>query len=185
MSAPARDEFAVRPATAADIGAMQQLEIDAGRRFRELGMDAIADDDPPDAAVLADHVGGGTAWVAVDHRGSALGYALASVVDGEGHLDQVSVGHDAGRRGVGSALVEQVCAWARGCGFDAVTLTTFRDVAFNGPYYRKLGFVDLPDADLGPELTAIRDRERASAIEVAPRLAMRRRVAPGSGGDDQ
>jgi GNAT superfamily N-acetyltransferase len=178
MSEPAGDEFALRPATAADIRALQELEIDAGRRFRELGMDPIADDDPPEAAVLADHVDRGTAWVAVDHRDRALGYALASTIDGEGHLDQVSVGHDAGRRGVGSALVEQVCAWARSRGFDAVTLTTFRDVAFNGPYYRKLGFVEVADAELGPELAGIRARERASAIEVAPRIAMRRRVVP-------
>jgi GNAT superfamily N-acetyltransferase len=163
---------------------LQAIEVDAGRRFRELGMDSIADDEPPSEALLSTHIGEGTAWVAADADGRILGYALASIVDDEGHLDQVSVAHDAGRRGIGTALVECVCAWARERGADAVTLTTFRDVTFNGPYYRSLGFVDLDDTELGPELDVIRRRERASGLDVAPRVAMRRRLDLRSGRDD-
>ena len=80
-----------------DVGAMQSLEVDAGRRFRDLGMAEIADDDPPATELLDAHIGNGSAWIVVDAHGGALGYALASIVDDEGHLDQVSVAERAGR----------------------------------------------------------------------------------------
>ena len=33
-----------------------------------------------------------------------------------------------------------VCAWAARQGYESVTLTTFRSVAFNMPFYESLGF---------------------------------------------
>ena len=71
--------------------AMQAIEVDAGERFRDIGLHVVADDPPPVAAVLLEHVAAGTAWVAEEAPSVAVGYALASVVDGDGHLDQVSV----------------------------------------------------------------------------------------------
>jgi GNAT superfamily N-acetyltransferase len=167
-------EWMLRPATSADIGAMQALEVDAGRRFRDIGMDEIADDDPPAIDLLEAHIANGSAWVVTDTDGQALGYAVASMVDDEGHLDQVSVAEHAGRRGVGTALTDEVCAWSRNRGAMAVTLTTFRDVAFNGPYYASLGFVVADEIDCGPELRAIRQNEHDLGLDIAPRIAMRR-----------
>ncbi len=157
-----------------DVADLQALEVDAGRRFRALGMDEIADDDPPATELLEAHVGNSSAWVAVEPDGRIVGYALASMVDGEGHLDQVSVADDAGRRGIGTALIEQVCSWTRRQGAVSVTLTTFRDVAFNGPYYESLGFIALDESQCGPELAAIRDNEIDLGLDIAPRVAMRR-----------
>lgn len=168
--------WSVRLATAGDVAAMRALEVDAGIRFREVGLDAIAADDPPAAELLIAHIGNASAWVAVDLHDRALGYALASMVDAEGHLDQVSVAADAGRRGIGTALIQQVCDWSREQGARAVTLTTFRDVAFNGPYYESLGFVVVDDGECGPELAAIRHNERDLRLDIAPRVAMRRRL---------
>ena len=105
-----------------------------------------------------------------------VAYACASVVDGEGHLDQVSVRRSYARRGIGGALVEQVCEWAKTEGLHAVTLTTFRQVEWNGPLYERYGFAPLDEGDHGPELTAIRTAERAAGIDVAPRIAMRRQL---------
>lgn len=166
----------VRLATTDDIESLQAIEVDAGRRFRDLGMDEIADDDPPATELLEAHIGNSSAWVVVDERGTAIGYALASMVDDEGHLDQVSVAEHAGRRGVGTALVDQVCTWTRAQGAGAVTLTTFRDVSFNGPYYRSLGFVDITEAQCGPDLLAIRHNEQDLGLDIAPRVAMRRQL---------
>ena len=157
-----------------DVADLQALEVDAGHRFRALGMDEIADDDPPATELLEAHVGNSSAWVAVEPDGRIVGYALASMVDGEGHLDQVSVADDAGRRGIGTALIEQVCSWTRLQGAVSVTLTTFRDVAFNGPYYESLGFIALDESQCGPELAAIRDNEIDLGLDIAPRVAMRR-----------
>jgi hypothetical protein len=53
-----------------------------------------------------------------------------------------------------------------------VSLTTYVDVAWNGPYYQRLGFRYLRDDELGEQLRAIRDREAASGLDRWPRAAM-------------
>jgi GNAT superfamily N-acetyltransferase len=166
----------VRAAASDDVPLLARIEVRAGERFREVGLDAIADDDPPPDAELLAHVHDGTAWV-VELDGQVVGYAVASVVDDEGHLDQVSLVPEVAGRGLGRALVEQVLTWSAGRGFDAVTLTTFRDVEWNGPLYRHLGFVDLDEGSLEPELAAVRQQEREMGLDVAPRVAMRRSLA--------
>ncbi len=166
----------IRLAEAADVSTMQQIEVDAGRRFRDVGLASIADDSPPPDVELLGHIESGTAWLAVEAGDRVLGYATASVVDGEGHLDQVSVIEAAAGRRVGARLIEQVCGWARSRGFEAVTLTTFRDVAWNGPYYERLGFRALADEQLGSELAAIRRAERDAGLDLSPRIAMSREL---------
>ena len=61
----------------------------------------------------------------------------------------------------------------------AVTLTTFRDVPWNAPLYRHLGFVDLDDASLGPELRAIVAAEAAHGLDPSIRICMRLEASPG------
>jgi ribosomal protein S18 acetylase RimI-like enzyme len=173
----------IRQAEPADVDAMQRIEIDAGRRFADVGLTSIAEDEPMAGDVLLDRIAAGRAWLAVDgERGEAVGFAVASVVDGAGHLDEVAVALDAGGQGIGTALIEQVLQWAAGLGLEAVTLTTFSEIAWNGPLYRRLGFEALDPGSLGPQLLAIRDQERRQGIDVAPRQAMRRRLPPPRSG---
>ncbi|MCP3853676.1 MAG: GNAT family N-acetyltransferase [Actinomycetia bacterium] len=169
----------IHRATAEDIPTIHHLELDAGQRFREIGMASVADDPPPSAEHLHSRIETGTIWVAVDGDGyNIVGYAMASVVDGEGHLDQVSVALDRQGQGIGRLLVEHVCAWAESEGFDGVTLTTFGEVAWNGPLYGHLGFEALPAEALGPELAGIRALEVQAGLDAEPRLAMRRPLRP-------
>jgi GNAT superfamily N-acetyltransferase len=173
----ATDPLVIRPANAGAIERMQAIEADAGERFRAIGLHTIADDEPPSAELLLRYVRTGTAWVA-ELDGEVVGYASASVVDDEGHLDQVSlIGAAAGRR-IGQALIEAVIAWTAARGLPAVTLTTFRDVPWNGPYYERLGFVAVPEHEQGPQLAAIRAAERGAGLDVLPRIAMRRSLSP-------
>jgi predicted GNAT superfamily acetyltransferase len=95
-------------------------------------------------------------------------------MDGEGHLDQVSVLERAGGLGIGSALVDVVLDWSAAAGHPAVTLTTYRDVPWNGPWYARLGFVEVPEESLTPGLRATLERERALGLEPPARIAMRR-----------
>jgi GNAT superfamily N-acetyltransferase len=164
----------VRAARESDLPHLQNIEVDAGKVFSDIGMESIAAADPPSLELLRAHLQRRTLWVAVDAVDRPVAYASASVVDGEGHLYQVSVCRSYARRGIGAALVERVCEWAMAHGLHAVTLTTFRDVEWNGPLYERYGFVPLAEVEHGPELAAIRAAERAAGIDVAPRIAMRR-----------
>ena len=159
-----------------DLEAIQEVEIDAGALFVDVGLPTIADDDPPPIGELLGHLRDGALWVIADEHDRPVAYASASVVDDEGHLDQVSVRRASAGNGLGRLLIDEVCRWAAARGLHAVTLTTFRDVPFNGPLYQRYGFREIPDRDHGPELAAIRERERAAGIDVAPRIAMRRDI---------
>lgn len=170
--------FVVVEAEGCHLERLQEIEVDAGQRFRSIGLDRIADDAPPSTESLVAYVEARTAWVAVDHTGAAIGYATASHVDGEAHLDQVSVVRSATGHGVGVALIETVCDWARQQGLGSITLTTFRDVAWNGPYYQRHGFTEISERDCGPDLAQILIDERRAGIAVVPRIAMRRHLDP-------
>jgi len=156
---------------------MQAIELDAGVRFAEIGMQSIAEAEPAPPDVLSPPIDEGRAWMAADHDGTSLGYLFASIVDGHGHIDQVSTTIAAAGRGVGRDLIETAVEWARAQGSAAVTLTTFRDVAFNAPLYERYGFAEMGPHDLGAELAAIRQGEIADGLDVSPRVAMIRHVA--------
>ena len=172
--------IAVRLATLRDIPRMQAIEIDAGRLFAEIGMQDVADDGAHEAEVLAGYVGRCLAWVA-ERDGAVCAYALADVVDGAGHLEQVTVRPDHGRQGIGRLLIDVVADWARAQGYTALTLMTFRDVPWNGPYYHRLGFEDVPEDELGPGLLQLRANEVAHGLDISIRSAMRRRLDVTSG----
>ncbi len=57
-------------------------------------------------------------------------------------------------------LIQAVVDWAARAGLPGVTLLIFRDVPWNGPYHTSLSFEPLADAELVPELMALRVHER-------------------------
>ncbi|MEV6907313.1 GNAT family N-acetyltransferase [Amycolatopsis sp. NPDC051071] len=162
----------IRPATTEDLPALQDIESAAGEPFRALGMEAIADDDPPSIADLAAYQCAGRAWVFDDD--GPVAYLLADVVDGHGHIEQVSVHPDHARRGLGRRLIEHAAAWAAREGLAGLTLTTYAEVPWNAPYYARLGFVTLGEDELTEGLRAIRAHEIARGLDGWPRVTMRR-----------
>ena len=74
---------------------------------------------------------------------------------------------------MGRALLAHAADHAREEGLTALTLTTFTDVPWNAPYYARLGFRPLPEADLTPGLREIRRAEAAHGLNRWPRVCMR------------
>ncbi|MGY1753631.1 GNAT family N-acetyltransferase [Blastococcus sp. SYSU D01042] len=161
-----------RPARDDDLPRLRDIERAAGQAFAALGMQLVAEDEPPSLETLRGYAEDGRAWVRADGADRPLAYLLADVVDGCAHLEQVSVHPDAAGAGHGRVLVEHLVAWARSCGLPAVTLTTYDDVPWNGPYYRRLGFRPLDPAELTPGLREIRRHEAAHGLDRWPRTAM-------------
>ncbi|MBT2396659.1 GNAT family N-acetyltransferase [Streptomyces sp. ISL-100] len=169
----------IRPATLAELPALQAIERAAGEPFRTLGMAAIADDDPPTLDVLAGYQRAGRAWVAADHADHddrPRAYLLTDVVDAAAHIEQVSVHPSAARRGTGRALIDHLTRTAASEGLTALTLTTFANVPWNAPYYARLGFRTLADAELTDGLREIRREEAAHGLDRWPRVCMRREL---------
>ncbi|CPQ92972.1 acetyltransferase [Bordetella pertussis] len=62
-------------------------------------------------------------------------------------------------------------------GLPAITLTTFRDLPWNQPFYARLGFATLQADGLNVRLQAILAREASLGLPAARRCAMRREIA--------
>jgi GNAT superfamily N-acetyltransferase len=156
-----------RAAVEADFPRLQAIEVEAGAPFRAIGMHAIADMPPPSTEVLQAYVDDGHCWVI----GDIAGYLLADVVDGCAHIAQVSVAPEFRGKRFGRELIDHLDRWAIGQGLAALTLTTFRDVPWNGPYYARLGFRVIEPT---PELAEMVAHEANVGLDPATRVCMRR-----------
>jgi GNAT superfamily N-acetyltransferase len=164
--------LSIRAARPHDLALLVEIERAAGETFRSVGMDLVADDDPGLVEELTPYAAAGRAFVSVDADDRPTGYVLVDVVDAAAHVEQVSVHPDHARRGIGRALLDRASEWARAQGLDAVTLTTYVEVAWNGPYYERLGFRYLAPEEETPGLRALRRHERARGLDAWPRACM-------------
>jgi GNAT superfamily N-acetyltransferase len=166
-------QVSLRPARADDLAALVEIELAAGVAFRGLGMDAVADDDPGSVEDLTSYAEDGRAFVAANAADRPIGYLLLDLVDGAAHIEQVTVHPNHARQRIGRALIERAELWARSHGLDALTLTTYSEVPWNGPYYERLGFAYLTSEQVTPELRSIREHERQRGLDQWPRACMR------------
>jgi chromate reductase, NAD(P)H dehydrogenase (quinone) len=129
-------------------------------------------------SVLQGAVRQGRLWVALAGN-AAVGFAHVEISDARtAHLEEIDVLPAHGRRGLGTRLVTAVCEWAASAGYDSVTLTTFRDVPWNRPFYERLGFRVVPNAELSAALRAITEDETRRGLDPSRRVAMERPCGP-------
>jgi GNAT superfamily N-acetyltransferase len=168
--------FHVRLATSTDLPVLREIERLSGQRYRDFGLDFVADDEPASIETLAIYAEDGRAWVVAEDA-SPLGYILVDDVDGLAHIEQVSVLPNHQGKGLGHRLIDRVKLWAIESERSAVTLTTFGHIPWNRPLYEHLGFQVVPEETLGPGLRALRDVEAAHGLDPALRVVMRLDVA--------
>lgn len=177
MTAPEPShEHAIRPAREADLPRLREIERAAGAPFAELDMTLVAEDEPPTIAALLEYQRAGRAWVYAGKDGHPLAYLLADEVDGKAHLEQVSVHPEYAHRRIGRGLIENLADWARARGMPAITLTSYTEVPWNGPYYQRCGFRYLAETELTPGLREIRAAEAAHGLDAWPRACMSREL---------
>ena len=121
----------------------------------------------------------GHLWVALADD-LPVGFAHVTLLEpAVAHLQEIDVHPEHGRRGLGTRLVSAICEWAAGAGYRSITLTTFRDVAWNMPFYARLGFEVIPLAQLSPALLSIVEGETRRGLDPTRRVAMRRVLKSG------
>ena len=152
----------VRAARPAELARLAAIEMTGEAMFAEHGIVF-----PPGPATIKAAVAhGADVLVAGD---PPVAFAAIVDMDGHPHLEQISVQADQGRKGIGSALLSEV---VRRSG-PGLTLITYRDVPWNGPWYLQHGFVELPEAAWGPQLRAHWQAEVDGGLhDLGPRLVM-------------
>ncbi|HFE3556699.1 TPA: GNAT family N-acetyltransferase [Enterobacter hormaechei] len=161
----------IRPTTRDDVTALPAIERAAGQRFRDVPELAwLADGE---AISVEDHLGyaaRGSSWLALaDDR--PVGFILTEAHSSSLFIVELSVHQDWQGRGLGRQLIARAAAHARSLGLNSLTLTTFRDVPWNAPFYARLGFEMM--TTLTPELRQKREEEAAHGLAYGSRCAMR------------
>lgn len=164
----------VRFAGPAELERLQHIELSAGRWFAEIGMEEIARDEPFSLSELSEYRDDDRLFVFADDENVPVAYLLVDVVDGCAHIEQVSVHADHAGKKIGRVLIDRVDGWARQRGLGAVTLTTFRDVPWNAPYYQRCGFRILDAGEITPQLRVVRREEARHGLDRWPRVCMRK-----------
>ncbi len=158
-----------------DVSYLPELEQRAGAIFRSVGLDDVADSDPIPIETFFEIHANGLIWIAAEEDGPPAGFLAAKILDGCAYIHEVSVDPAHQGKKIGNRLIQTFCAWAKGRGYPLVTLSTFRSVPWNGPYYAKLGFEEIEGSALGPNHVAVRQGEIDSGLDAAERIFMQRK----------
>lgn len=163
---------AIRPAQTSEIEAVREIERASAQRFIGL-MDALAADEPSPAEVLAARIAAGGLLVAAA-GGEIAAFVMFRPVGDSLYIEQIDVLPAFERRRIGASLIDAVAERARAGGLPRLSLSTFRDVPWNAPYYRRLGFLDIDDKKLAPDLLEIRREYLARGLDETARVFMQR-----------
>lgn len=166
----------IRPGRSDEAEVLRAIERAAQQGFAQVGYPDLADGDPVPAAILHQAARDGLLLVAADGDDRPVGFALCAVVDGCLYIHELDVYPDHAGQRLGASLLDAAAGLARQRHLPALTLTTFRHVPWNAPYYTRLGFTEIGADEIGPELQRVLERQRAAGLDMANRLAMKRPV---------
>lgn len=170
------EDYSITRSARDEIPALIAVDLAAGALFAETGLlseEALGDHVPEE--VFEHALEENDLLVARDARGQPIGFALTSQRGGTLYLDQISVHPDHGRKGLGRALIARVIEAARERKLRCITLSTFRDLAWNGPYYRTLGFREIPQAKMAGWMREL-EKVQSASLDVSQRCFMMRKV---------
>jgi len=167
---------AIRLARPQDLETIRRIEQLSAARMRDTAYPYIADDEPTDLESLAARLAAGGLLVACDGADAPIAQVMFRPLREAWYVEQLDVLPAWAGRRIGAALLDAVAARARAASIGALVLSTFIDVPFNAPYYRRLGFDDLADGALDDELRAIRAEHVLRGLDETRRVFMRRSV---------
>lgn len=160
----------VRPTRPGDVTALPAIERAAGERFRDYPELAwLAEGEVISAEQHLDYAERGLSWLALAND-QPVGFILAELHASSLFIVELSVHLDWQGKGIGRRLIACVADQARKRGLASLTLTTFRDVPWNAPFYARLGFEMI--TTLTPELREKREEETAHGLAYDARCAM-------------
>ena len=161
----------IRSATMADTLSFPEIERSSGESFRTLpDLAWIADDDVMSAEAHQRYLATGIVLGAFDEE-RCVGFISAERCDdGVFHVWQMAVALSYQRQGIGAQLMRRLQELA---GEQPLTLTTFREVVWNAPFYAALGFEVIAEEALSARLREVLADEGAHGIPVERRVAMR------------
>ena len=161
----------IRTGTEADYRLLDEIEARSDRTFLRLpGFESVIDEPRMAGDLGPDRYPGAALFIAEDEK--PIGFAYIRDLDDCTFVTQISVVPEAQGKGTGTALLEAATAVAKQSNKRGLTLTTFKDVPWNAPYYARRGFHILDDTEMGPDLAAYFVSDVARCSRYGARCAM-------------
>lgn len=165
--------YSIAAARPEDLPRLPAIELAAATLLAGYAPESVLNE-TTDIDLLQETQRDGRLWVALADD-EPVGFAHVELIAPDiAHLEEIDVVPEHARRGLGTRLVSHVCNWAAGKGYAAVTLTTFRDVPWNMPFYASRGFEIVSRGGLCAALCEIVDDETRRGLDPARRVVMRR-----------
>ena len=163
----------LRRAQPADADALPGIERSAAALFRtDPSLAWLADTPVTDTRQHLHAIQTQDVWVAEWPDGALAGFLSAEQVDNQLHILELSVGQHFQGQGLGRKLLLAAIEYSRERELDGLTLTTFRDLPWNAPFYQRFGFETLSAAETTPHLLAILGQEIDHGLPGERRCAM-------------
>lgn len=110
------------------------------------------------------HFEAGLLWL-VDDAGEAVAFLAARIAGDRLHIDELDVRQDHQGQGLGRQLLAHAKAEALVRGLARLSLTTFRNIPWNAPYYARFGFCDWPQEDAEADVQAALANEASRGLK--------------------
>jgi len=168
--------YNIRKTQQSDLEHLETVERSAANAFRAFPELAwLADDGVTSIEEHKRILAQGSSWVAFNTTSQVIaGFILAEIIESDFYIKEVSVSGAHQKKGIGTKLFSIALENAKSLGLPYATLTTFRDVPWNAPYYERLGFIILKDDALPPYLKETLQAEASSGLLSDRRCAMRK-----------
>ncbi|KAG9245321.1 acyl-CoA N-acyltransferase [Calycina marina] len=157
-----------------DIPLLGPLERSAAEIFRTVNMDSLLDLPTLSRFNLTSLIDAGHLWVAVDRYDQLMGFIGGENIGGNFHIVELSVAQRFQGNGIGKMLMARMMDDVKREGFRATTLTAFRSIPWNGPFYRKLGFMEVDLGEMGHDYMKIWQNEGSLGLDMGQRCLMGR-----------
>lgn len=164
----------IRPARPADAANLPAIERSAAGLFRlDPALAWLADSDVADTAQHLQAIEYAHVWVAENTDGQLAGFLRAVEISHWLHVEELSVSQEFQGQGIGRTLMLAAIEEARRQRLAGLTLTTFRDLPWNAPFYQRMGFVVLAEENTDAHLTQALSNEVTHGFPGERRCAMR------------
>ncbi len=154
----------IRSARPDEVPVLQAIEKAARSRYRALPGFEFAASTP----VIAPARFKGAESLIVAEEIRILGFILLERQEDTLYLANISVEPRAAGRGLGTRLISHAMKRVKKTGARALTLTTFRAPPWNGPWFRRQGFEEMPEEEIGTVLRAVLQRH-ATFLDMSTR----------------
>ncbi|MET0284483.1 MAG: GNAT family N-acetyltransferase [Polyangiales bacterium] len=168
--------YALRIATPQEVSILPAIEMASAQRFHNSMHPAAADGQPISEGLHARWLMHDGVWVAESPRGEIAAFVDWIPLAFDMYVVELDVHPDHAGKKLGSQLLDALAEFGGRLGFERMVLRTFRDVPWNEPYYRRLGFEPLEGIEEHAELANIRAQEASVGLDDSQRSTLYRMI---------